>query len=133
MRPGHIGMSGNVVPISSRQAQTVQAISLRTAWNVEADHSFASDARSVVNEAHDRFLALVSRLIGLEYGPDGERLTTNAFWIFVCEGRSSIAGVLTNLGGDTAKAAAIIEEIGSLDLAVDRIAAAHGEAGRRDV
>ncbi|WP_197423456.1 hypothetical protein [Sinorhizobium sp. Sb3] len=63
-------------------------------------------ALQIVNDAHDQFLSLTSRLVGLEYGPNGDACKSHPSWPAINIETSGLAGSLSALGNDAVRAAA---------------------------
>ena len=76
-------------------------------------------AFQIINDAHDLFLSLTSRLVGLEYGSNGEVFRSHPLWAAICMERFSLAARLSALASDAVCAAVITEEIRRLDETVD--------------
>ncbi|SDO05785.1 hypothetical protein [Ensifer sp. YR511] len=72
-------------------------------------------AFQIINDTHDLFLALMSRLIGLEYGCDGDALKSHPLWFAIEKERFRLTDRLSALGGDAAVAAILAKEIRRLD------------------
>ncbi len=86
-------------------------------------------AFQIVNDAHDRFLSLTSRLISLEYGPYGDAFKSHPSWPAIDIETSGLAGRLSALGSDAVRAAALSEEIRRLDETVDGLVIAVNPEG----
>jgi len=80
-------------------------------------------AFQIVNDTHDRYLALTSRLIDLKYGPRGDAFEGNERWVSIDGRISELAAALDALGGDAVRAVALLEEINRLKYEMDGLAA----------
>ena len=76
-------------------------------------------AFQIVNDAHDLFLTLRSRLVSLEFGSNGEAFRSHPRWPAIDMKRRGLADQLSVLGGNAVHAAALSDEIRRLDEAVD--------------
>lgn len=88
-------------------------------------------AFQIVNDAHDLFLTLTSRLVSLEYGSDGKAFRSHPLWPAIDMERLGLADQLSVLGGNAVHAAALSDEIRRLDEAVDDLVTAVNAKGRR--
>ena len=86
-------------------------------------------AFQIINDAHDLFLLLTSRLVSLEYGSDGDVVKSHPLWSAIDMEMSGLAGRLSALGGDAVRAAALSEEIRRLDETVDGLVTAANAEG----
>ena len=86
-------------------------------------------AFQIVNDAHDLFLSLTSRLVSLEYGEKGSAAKSHSLWPMVDAERSRLADRLAALKGDAVEAALLSEDIRRLDKTVFRLVALVRAAG----
>lgn len=86
-------------------------------------------AFQIVNDAHDLFLSLTSRLVSLEYGEMGSAAKRHTLWPMVDAERSRLADRLAALKGDAVEAATLSEAIRRLDERVVRLEALVRAAG----
>ena len=63
-------------------------------------------AFQIINDTHDLFLSLTSRLVRLEYGPNGEAFKNHPLWPAIDTERSGPAERLSTLGSDAVQTAA---------------------------
>jgi hypothetical protein len=86
-------------------------------------------AFQIINDTHDLFLSLMSRLVSLEYGPYDDACKSHPLWPAIDTERSSLAERLSELGSDAVRAAALSEEIRRLDEIVDGLVTALNAEG----
>ena len=78
-------------------------------------------AFQIVNDAHDRFFSLTSRMIGKEYDPDAEKIKNHELWSFVTRQRTAVAERIGELGGDAFRASNLITKIADIERQLDLI------------
>ena len=89
-------------------------------------------AFEIVNAAHDQFLALMSRLISVEYGPLGAVAKNDPRWLQVTARKTDTLDRLHQMGGDAVEAAKLFDQIQDLDAEVDAVLASASTAGAAD-
>ena len=86
-------------------------------------------AFQIINDTHDLFLSLTSRLVSLEYGPNGDAFKSHPLWPAIDTERSGLAERLSTLGSDAVQAAALSEEIRRLQETVDGLVTVRNAQG----
>jgi hypothetical protein len=86
-------------------------------------------AFQIVNDTHDLFLSLTSRLVTLEYGKDGDAAKSRKLWPMINAEYARLADRLAVLKGDAVEAAALSEDIHRLITTVVGLAAPANAAG----
>lgn len=83
----------------------------------------------IVNDAHGAFGLLTSRLVSLEFGEDGERITSDHRWDEVDNQRKELAEGFRTLGNNAQRAAHLTETVREVNKAIDAIESQSRDGG----
>lgn len=109
----------------------VRGIDDRPGWTLGLTGQYADlPAYQIVNDAHDCFLDVSSRLVGLEYGRNGAAVVSHPLWPAIEAERNRLAEWLSIVGADATAAAAISEEVRLLGRTADEAFGGLDAAGR---
>ncbi|MEN0000228.1 MAG: hypothetical protein AAF940_05035 [Pseudomonadota bacterium] len=81
----------------------------------------ATPVAKIINDAHDQFLALISRMIGLEYGMLGAALKKTPQWEKITQRKIRVLDRLHRMGSDEDEAKKLCKEMRKIDEAVNNI------------